>query len=182
MSAILVRELRFADVDLGELRTRLAEIEAEKQGPPVLEDHWFFDREDRLQAAGRTLRLCVDKHGSRLIYRGRPSLEGRTKVREDIATSVGDEVAARALLEALEFEMVERYQIYREEWLLGSIVIALDHTPVGDFAGFEGDGCETVARRAGLDPARAERRDYLRLLTDHRREHPETPRDLLIDG
>ena len=49
----------------------------------------------------------------------------------------------------------------------GGVTIALDHTPIGDFAEFEGDGAETVAKRCGFDPDKAERRSYLRLYEEY---------------
>jgi hypothetical protein len=75
---------------------------------------------------------------------------------------------------------VTRYQKYREEWRLGALTVALDHTPVGDFVEFEGGGAEKVATRCGFALADAERRSYLRLYRDHRAEHPDAPPDMVF--
>lgn len=178
--ASIERELKFANVDLNALRVRLVELDAEKQGPPTLEDNWIFDLEGRLANAGSLLRLRIDGRGSRMTFKGPATFEGGTKMRQELETGVEDVEKARAILEALGYQYVRRYQKWREEWLLGSIVIALDHTPIGDFAEFEGDGCETVAKRSGLDPSKAERRNYLQLYEEFLKSHPDAPLDMIF--
>ncbi len=76
--------------------------------------------------------------------------------------------------------MVRRYQKVREEWQLGGVTIALDHTPIGDFAEFEGERAEVVAKRCGFDPDKAERRSYLRLYEDYLKEHPDAPPEMVF--
>ena len=174
------RELKFGDVDLGSLRDRLSDLEAECQGSSSLEDNWIFDRQGELTESGRLLRLRVDRRGSRLTFKGPTHFEDRIKVRTEIQTEIDSFDRMRSILEALGYSLVCRYQKHREEWLLGSIVISLDHTPIGDFVEFEGDGCERVAKRFGLDPETAERRNYLRLYEDYRSEHPEAPDDMIF--
>jgi adenylate cyclase class 2 len=177
------RELKFAQVEHATLRERLQELEAERERSAAFEDNWLFDRDGELEAAGCLLRLRSDARGARLTFKGPPRFEGTTKIRQEHETRVGDAGEARALLESLGYRAMRRYQKVREEWELGGITIALDHTPIGDFAEFEGEGAETVARRCGFDLERAERRNYLRLYDDHRREHPEAPPDMVFaDG
>ena len=130
--------------------------------------------------AGQVLRLRKDANGSSLTLKGPSTFEGRVKVREEHETEVGDADAARALLEGLGYEMVKRYQKVREQWHLGGVSIALDHTPIGDFAEFEGDAADRVARRCGFEPDEAERRSYLRLYDDYRRDNPDAPEDMLF--
>ena len=45
----------------------------------------------------------------------------------------------RDLLVRLGYRVVRRYEKVREEWQLGATMVALDHTPIGDFVEFEGD-------------------------------------------
>lgn len=182
MSALdgVERELKFRDVELDRLRDRLQELEAERTGPGSLEDNWVFDRGGELEAARCLLRLRKDAQGARITYKGPPSFEERTKIRAEHETGVDDPVAIRGLFENLGFEVVKRYQKMRETWQLGGVTIALDHTPIGDFAEFEGEGAEKVARRCNLDPADAERRSYLRLYADHLAAHPDAPPDMVF--
>ncbi len=174
------RELKFADADHGELRERLMALEAESQGSPALEDNWIFDSEGKLSASGSVLRLRVDRRGSMLTFEGSPSFDGFVKVRTELNLGIDDVDRARSILECLGFSIVRRYQKYREEWYLGSIRIGLAHTPIGDFAEFAGEGCETVARRSGFEPETAERRNYLRLYEDYLKEHPEAPPNMVF--
>jgi len=166
------RELKFANVEHSVLRERLIELTAECEGSGAQEDNWVFDREGLLGKDGKVLRLRVDRRGTHITFKGPAVFDGKVKVREEYETGVDDAKKIRAILEALGFEAVGRYQKIREEWRLGSILIALDHTPIGDFAEFEGPDCERVARRCGFDPETAERRSYLRLYADYRLEHP----------
>ena len=174
------RELKFADVDLNLLRVRLLELSAEKQGPPTLEDNWIFDREGQLAAGDQLLRLRLDGRGAHITYKGPSNFDGGVKIRPEIETGVEDVEKARAIIEALGYQLVRRYQKWREEWLLGSIVISLDHTPIGDFAEFEGENCETVAKRSNLDPTKAEKRNYLQLYEEYLKEHPDAPLDMIF--
>ncbi len=181
MEGVVERELKFVDVDHGELRERLEALEAECQGTPALEDNWIFDRDGgELAKSGQVLRLRVDRRGAGLAFKGPAAFDGRVKVRIEHQVGVSDQRPIRGILESLGFSVVRRYQKYREEWHLGSIVISLDHTPIGDFAEFEGDGCEKVAVRCGLDPEQAERRNYLRLYEDYLKENPSAPRDMVF--
>lgn len=174
------RELKFRDVELDPLRERLQEMAAERSHAGVFEENWIFDRGGRLHKAGEVLRLRRDANGSSLTFKGPADFEGRVKLREEHEVEVGDAETAAGLLESLGFEMVKRYQKVREVWRLGGVTIALDHTPIGDFAEFEGEAADRVARRCGFDPDEAERRSYLRLYDDHRAENPEAPEDMIF--
>jgi adenylate cyclase class 2 len=176
----LEKELKFGGVELERLRERLLELEAERLRAPTLEDNLLFDRDGELGRQGALLRLRKDGHGARLTFKGPLRLEGNLRIREEHETEVGDAATARILFESLGYTANRRYQKMREEWRLGGVTIALDHTPIGDFAEFEGEGAETVARRCGLDPDTGERRSYLRLYDDYLAEHPEAPRDMLF--
>jgi len=177
----LEKELKFAEVELTPLRERLDELEAERVSAATFEDNWIFDQGGALEEQGSVLRLRIDGAGARLTFKGKQRFEGHTKIREEHETGVGEAISMRRVLEALGYRVVKRYQKRREEWLLGGVTIALDHTPIGDFAEFEGEGCDTVARRCGLDPERADRRSYLRLYEDYRNDNPDAPESMVFD-
>ncbi len=176
----LERELKFRGAELDQLRDRLLELEAERVGPGAFEDNWILDRGDELLASGRILRLRTDGARARLTFKGPMRFEGNMKIREEREVGLENAEEARALLENLGFQTVRRYQKVREEWQLGGVTIALDHTPIGDFAEFEGDGAETVAKRCGFDPQKSERRSYLRLYEDHLKKHPDDPPEMVF--
>ncbi|NJL29676.1 MAG: class IV adenylate cyclase [Thermoanaerobaculia bacterium] len=174
------RQIKFASADHGQLRERLRELEAECQGSQILEDNWIFDRDGAIEATGSNLRLRVDRRGARLAFQGPASFDGPVKIRNEHETGVDEMEETRAILESLGYRVIRRYQKYREQWQLGSIAISLDHTPIGDFVEFEGEGCERVARRCGLDPEQAEGRSYLQLYESHLEAHPDAPADMVF--
>jgi adenylate cyclase, class 2 len=176
----LEREIKFPGVELDKMRGRLAELEAERVGPAAFEDNWILDCEGELLSTGRILRLRTDGQRSRLTFKGPLRMEGNVKVREEREIEIESADEARALFENLGYTVVRRYQKMREEWQLGGVTIALDHTPIGDFAEFEGDGAETVAKRCGLDPEKGEKRSYLRLYEDYLKEHPGAPPEMVF--
>ncbi len=178
--APLERELKFPCPDLGELRERLRGLEAERLRPASFEDNLVLDRDGRLVAAGCLLRLRIDGSGARLTYKGPASFDAGVKERVEHEIRADDAEALRKILESVGFEIVDRYQKYREEWQLGGVVVALDHTPIGDFAEFEGAAAARLARRCGFDAEAAERRNYLELYEDFRAGHPEAPAEMVF--
>ncbi len=176
----LERELKFPCTDLSALRERLVELGAERFSTSALEDNWIFDRGGELAAAGTLLRLRRDSGGARLTFKGPARYEEAVKVRIEHESRVDDEAATRRILESLGYEARYRYQKFREEWRVGGVSVSLDHTPIGDYVEFEGEGAAKVARRCGLAVENAEPRNYLRLYRDYRREHPQAPRDMVF--
>lgn len=172
------RELKFAEVEHDRLRDRLIELEAERMWTSALEENWVFDREGELEKQGCVLRLRRDPRGAWLTYKGPATYEVRTKVRVEHETEVSDPDETRSLLESLSYQVTRRYEKRRELWRVGGVTVALDRTPIGDFAEFEGDAAEALAKRFGFDPAKAERRDYLRLYRDYLKSHPDAPADM----
>ena len=180
MDSGIEKELKFAGVDHDRLRDRLAELDAESQGGPAFEDNLIFDRDGRLAEAGSLLRVRVDARGCRLTFKGPATFEGGVKIRPELETAVDDDKEMRRILEALGYSVVTRYQKYRENWVLGSITISLDRLPIGEYAEFEGESCEVVARRCGLDPEEAESRNYLKIYADYRQENPDAPPEMIF--
>jgi predicted adenylyl cyclase CyaB len=178
------RELKFAQADLDALRGRLAELEAERVGPAVFEENWILDRGGELAAGGSVLRVRAEEgRGALLTFKGPASFEGPAKVRSELEMRIESAETALELLSALGYAVTKRYQKMREEWRLGSELICLDHTPLGDFVEFEGAKAEAVARRCGFDPDAAVRKSYLMLWAEHAAAHPEAPRDMVFtDG
>jgi predicted adenylyl cyclase CyaB len=101
-------------------------------------------------------------------------------VRSELETRLENAEVMQEILERLGFRVRRRYQKMREEWRIGAVVICLDHTPIGDFAEFEGQGADKLAKRCGLSPEDAEHRSYLELYEDHLKAHPEEPPDMVF--
>ena len=101
-------------------------------------------------------------------------------MRDEVEVTVAHAEAMRDLLVRLGYRVVRRYEKVREEWQLGAVVVALDHTPIGDFVEFEGEDAPAAAAGMGFDARSAERRSYLRLYEDWRRDHPELSADMMF--
>jgi len=176
------RELKFAQVDLDATRQRLVELEAERVGPAVFEENWLLDRTGELRQRESILRVRAEEgRGAVITFKGPASFEGTTKIRAELEVRIENAAHALALFEALGYRIERRYQKLREEWRLGSEIICLDHTPIGDFVEFEGEKAEAVAKRCGFDPESAVRKSYLMLYADHVAAHPEAPRDMVFE-
>ena len=172
------------------MRRRLVALGARCEHPACLERNWVLDRSGLppaagvdLLASGQLLRLREDGRGARLTYKGEARYEGETgavKVREEREVGLGDRGEMLAILLALGYRVVRRYEKRREEWRLERASIALDQTPLGSFVEVEGGDPEGVSRALGIDPARAVRASYLALWEDHRRAHPQAAADMLF--
>ena len=174
------RELKFSCSSLEDLRERLREMEAERLAAAGSEDNWIYDRKNKLKNAHQLLRLRIDRTGARLTYKGAPRFEEEVKIRVELETGVDDSDQIHSILENLGFEVVHRYQKKREEWYVGGVTVALDHTPIGDFVEFEGDGAGAVARRVGFDREQSERRSYVELYESYREQNPDAPPDMVF--
>ena len=174
------RELKFATTDLEKLRDRLVEVEAERIAASAFEDNLVFDRDSTLASEGCLLRMRLDRHGSRLTFKGPAHFDGNIKVRKEYETRVAEGEQFEKILQALGYKLVRRYQKMREEWRIGGVTVALDHTPIGDYVEFEGESADRVARRCGFEPETAERRTYLELYDAHRRENPSAAADMIF--
>lgn len=174
------RELKFAIAEHDSLRRLLIEIGGHNLSAAALEDNWVFDRDGEQRDGGTLLRLRTDGQGSRLTWKGPTEWQEKVKVRVEHEVEVADAEATRAILEALGYGVIRHYQKVREEWRLEDTVLALDQTPIGLFVEIEGEEPEKVALRCGLDPASAESRSYLRLYADYRRQHPDSPAEMVF--
>lgn len=174
------RELKFSLGEMNALRERLGELEAERLSTSQLEDNWLLDRDSEMQRTGCVLRLRNDGQGAVVTFKGPPTFEGGVKIRTEHESRVDSLEKMQNLFESLGYLPVRRYQKMREEWRLGGVIIALDHTPIGDFVEFEGVGAETVARRCGFPEEEAEQRNYLGIYDDYLKENPEAPPDMVF--
>jgi predicted adenylyl cyclase CyaB len=179
-SVLEERELKFPCASLEDLREQLREMDAERLAAANSEDNWIYDHKNELKDSQSLLRLRIDRKGARLTYKGAPRFEDEVKVREEQETQVDDADQMHSILENLGFRVVHRYQKKREEWHVGGVTVALDHTPIGDFVEFEGTGAGSVARRFGFELDQSERRSYVELYESYRQENPDAPPDMVF--
>jgi adenylate cyclase, class 2 len=148
---------------------RLQELGTRVTSARHFEDNSLLDFPDkRLQLSQRLIRVRSAGGQGFLTYKGPPRPEGAFKVREELEINVGDSQRALQILERLGMRICFRYQKYRREFALDDVAIAVDETPVGNFAEFEGSesGIVEVARRMGIDSAEFLRASYYSLYVE----------------
>jgi len=177
------QEIKVPVGGLDEPRRRLERAGAVLEQPVTFEENWVLDdAAGRLRATGRLLRVRRWGDAWTVTFKGPATFAGGVKSRQELETGVGDGTSVMALLAALGFTPVRRYEKRRESWRLGGVVVCLDETPLGCFVELEGDAEDVLAGtvRLGLDPADAARGSYLDLWLAHRDVHPEAPEDMVF--
>jgi len=149
-------EVKFRAADLAALRADLIAQGAVITQSRHLERNTLFDDADRsLARRGMLLRLrdALDTQLTLKAPAPPDAQNSQHKARIEIETTVNDYDAAFAILTALGYAPWWRYEKYRESFRLDEVIIALDHTPIGDFVEIEGppDAIRPVAERLGFD-------------------------------
>jgi adenylate cyclase class 2 len=147
-------EVKFYLSNRKELEEKLIVQGGQLKDPRVHEINLRFDTPDQsLLNTGRLLRLRLDKR-ARVTYKGLGSIESGARLRQELEFTVSDFDTARALFEALGYQVYMMYEKYRTTYRLGNLEVVLDEMPYGDFAEIEGpDGqsIQTAAQRLDLN-------------------------------
>ncbi len=137
-----------------DLEERIITLGGKLSAPRVHEVNLRFDTPDQaLLRTGRLLRLRMDRR-ARLTYKGAGSIEAGARLRQELEFTVSDFDTARALFEALGYQVTMMYEKYRTTYHLGNLEVAVDAMPYGDFAEIEGPDGESIqeaAHKLGLD-------------------------------
>ncbi len=112
--------------------------------PRVHEVNLRFDMPDlSLSTTGRVLRLRMDTR-ARVTYKGEGSVEGGARLRKELEFTVSDFDTAKALFEALGYQVYTMYEKYRTTYQLGNVEVVLDEMPTGDFVELEGPDSQSL--------------------------------------
>jgi adenylate cyclase, class 2 len=112
---------------------------------------------EKLRGRGELLRLR--KYGdSWVLTHKAKGKAGRHKSRVELQTDIEDGNQMDAILRALGFTPIFRYEKYRAEWSDGAGNVVLDETPIGNFGEIEGAArwIDRTARDLGIS-----RSDYI---------------------
>ena len=150
----------------------------------IFEDNILFDMDDlTLRQTGRLLRIRRAGRETLLTYKGQAA-PGKHKSREELEIHVSDALLTSTIIERLGFAPVFRYQKYRTEYAHPGErgVVTLDETPIGCFLEVEGSPgwIDRTARRLGFQESDYITRSYGGLYLEHRRQHPESPADMIF--
>lgn len=105
----------------------------------------------KLRKRGELLRLR--KYGETWVLTHKAKGKaGRHKVRVELETRVQNGQQMDAILRALGFAPIFRYEKYRAEWSDGTGHVAIDETPIGNFGEIEGPShwIDRTARALGI--------------------------------
>ncbi|MCJ7824654.1 MAG: class IV adenylate cyclase [Anaerolineales bacterium] len=170
-------EAKFWLPHLLDVRQRLIELGAALRSPRTLERNLRFDTLDHsLSAKDQVLRLR-QAHQAFLTYK-RPA--SSFEEREEFEFEIGDFEMAQRVLEALGFEVVHRYEKYREIFRLNDCLVMLDEVPYGCFTEIEGPDLESIqstGTKLGLYWEQRVQRTYLDMFKELREQLPNKPPD-----
>ena len=166
-------EIKVSLASTGVVREQLAPLGCSLLSSRHFEDNYLLDFADgRLKERMLLLRVRLVGGKAWLTYKGPPRPEGIFKVREELEISVEDGSVALRILENLDLRVWFRYQKYREEYAVPvpgesgqEIHLALDETPIGTYAEFEGaeEAIRATASALGFDESKFVRASYYSL-------------------
>jgi adenylate cyclase class 2 len=144
-------EAKFIVSDLDTIRRRLQNLGGRVVTPKHSELNLYFDTPDRKLLSGKqVLRIRTDAEVRLTYKRQEEAFEDRT----EIELTLDDAVEARALLEALGFDLVFTYEKRREAFGLTDVLVTLDELPFGHFVEVEGESLDDIRNASaglGLD-------------------------------
>ena len=173
---------------LAPIRARLTECGGELASR-VLETNHIFDRPDRsLLHADQGLRVrAVSSReapmapSATLTFKG-PRQAGDFKTRPELEVTIGDAQTTCAILDALGYECVMRFEKRRETWRLDACRVELDELPnLGSFVEIEGpsqDAVERARTTLNLAAVQVEPSTYIALLIDDAHKHGRSPHEI----
>jgi len=170
-------EIKIRIEDLRDFLRRLKTLEPLVLSERHFEDNFILDDPDRSISARRSLvRVRVTDRGAWLTFKGPPHPTGLFKTREELESALGEGRAALAILRKTGLEVSFRYQKYRREFRIatgprrrGEVHVALDETPIGIYAEFEGSaaGIKEAARKMSFNRSRFLRDSYASLYIEY---------------
>ncbi len=152
--------------------------------PRHFEDNHLLDFPDgRLRSSQCLVRIRFARNQSFLTYKGPPRREGIFKAREELETRLEDGTLVDRILEKLGLGLWFRYQKYRREFEVDGVVVAVDETPAGNYAEFEGseEQIRALAAKMGFGPSQFIKSSYYGVYLEYCRERGITPGHMVFD-
>jgi adenylate cyclase class 2 len=183
VSTILEREVKLRYRDTAEARAAVIAAGATPLRGRRLQEDCLLDTCDELLHKRRcVLRVRMESGKSLLTFKG-PVQPSPFKTREECETVVGDGFVLLRVLEEIGFEVWFRYQKYREEFISGDVIVAVDETPVGTFVEIEGteQGIAAMTHALSRTPGDYLLDSYRTLFVQYRAEHGLAAHDMVFE-
>jgi adenylate cyclase class 2 len=148
------------------------------------EDNYLLDFKDQSLRESRSLMRVRCAQGRALLtYKGPPAAGGIFRSLEEIETGADSGIHALEIFRRLGLRVWFRYQKYRREYGVDSVVVAVDETPIGDYAELEGSeaGILALAQRLGFDVSEFIRHNYYALYVEACRTRGMKPGNMVFD-
>ena len=162
---------------------RAVSLGASRVSERSLEDNILFDfPDDRLKYARCMLRVRSVAWRGILTYKGAPRPDVIFKSREELETGVESPETAIEILTRIGMVRRFQYQKYRQEFALDGVHVAVDETPIGNYAELEGteDEILNLAEKLGVAESRFIRSSYHSLYLDYCREREIAPQSMVF--
>ena len=178
-------EVKVKIEDVDDFRQRLCALNPRTLSARHFEDNHLLDFPDRRLGLNQCLlriRFADGRHF--LTYKGPPRSNGIFKTREELETMLENGSILLQTLERIGMSVSFRYQKYRREFAFGEVHVAVDETPIGNYAEFEGSetGIRELTHKMGIDESRYLRSSYYSLYLDYCREKNKVPGFMVFEG
>lgn len=177
-------EVKFLIKDYERLMHKIQNLGLICARPRTHELNLRYDTPDQgLVSASQVLRLRKDDL-ARLTFKGPGKLQEDVLTRKEIEVVVSDFEATHRLLEALGYQVVLIYEKYRANYLIDTLILSLDETPLGVFVELEGESpaqVKSAAKLLGLDWEQRINLSYSALLGLYNRNTANSFRDLSFE-
>ncbi len=137
------------------------------------EQNTLYDLEGNpLRQRGEILRLRKYGDSWELTHKSKGKV-GKHKMRIENQTKVEDGKKMEAIIDALGYRPLFRYEKFRATWSDGTGNVVLDETPVGNFGEIEGPArwIDRTARLLGISPADYITKSYGELFIEWKQQH-----------
>ncbi len=182
-------EVKLLLSDIHDFRNKVTSLKPAVVSSRHFEDNFVLDFPDgRLRAQACLLRIRKTDAGASVTFKGPPQASPLFKSREEWETRVADAETMLKVFEKMGMAIWFRYQKYREEYSISSegkpgmeVHLAVDSTPIGDYAEIEGpeEGIREVALKLGFPESQYVRESYYALYAQSCRRRVERPGNMV---
>ena len=149
-SHYLETEVKFHVPDIGQMHQRLQKLGAAAQPERSESNIRFENPAGTMKGSDQLLRLRKDD-ACRLTFKKRPaSQRGQCKTYHELEVEVSDFDTMHAILNALGFKAVQRYDKRRQVFTWRDVEVCIDHMPFGTFMEIEGPEAGIKAAASAL--------------------------------